>query len=559
MGDLQRIRVEGSVHLPDMAILEFRNSDFQWSQQDVFKMGQAIKVRFGDVEEKTPEPAFDGEVCGLEIDIGLSGEILLRIRAYDRAHRLHRGRVTKVYKQVKDSDIAQEVARAVGLESDVKTTSGVHEWVLQNNQTNWEFLQERATVNGYELQVSGKKLVFKPPPSTERTSVDLAWNSELKSLRATMTTGDQVKEVEVHGWDPVKKRSVVGIASRAQHLPELEEGNNNGGQVAQTAFNREAKMVVVREPVYSQEHADRLAQSILDELAGVFITAVGTAMGVPTLQLGSEVSLQSIGKQFTGKYIVTQITHRYEPDEYLIDFEVTGRRSTDLLSLVSTAKPPAMHILNGIVSNTQDDGKDSNGSNLGRVKVKFPTLGDNIESHWCRLVSPGAGKDRGVEFIPEVDDEVLVIGPSMDNLFVLGGLWNDLDRPPYGSNTAVNRGKVEKRVIRSRTGHEVLLDDSDKPSITIVDKTKNNKIHINSTDNSLTIEADGDITLKSKQGSITIDAKLGLSTKAGTNFSAEATANATLKGNGNTSIEGSATSVRATGVVTVSGSAISLG
>jgi hypothetical protein len=147
----------------------------------------------------------------------------------------------------------------------------------------------------------------------------------------------------------------------------------------------------------------------------------------------------------------------------------------------------------------------------------------------------------------------------MDNLFVLGGVWNDVDRPPYPTDAAVNRGKVEKRVIRSRTGHEVLLDDSDKPSITIVDKTKNNKIQINSTDNSLTIEADGDITLKSKQGSITIDAKLGLSTKAGTNFSAEATANATLKGNGNTSIEGSATSVRATGVVTVSGSAISLG
>jgi phage protein D len=61
----------------------------------------------------------------------------------------------------------------------------------------------------------------------------------------------------------------------------------------------------------------------------------GTAMGNPNLRLGTKVDIQSLGKQFTGKFVVTQVTHRFEPEDYKIDFEASGRRSHDLLSLMS--------------------------------------------------------------------------------------------------------------------------------------------------------------------------------------------------------------------------------
>jgi uncharacterized protein involved in type VI secretion and phage assembly len=52
----------------------------------------------------------------------------------------------------------------------------------------------------------------------------------------------------------------------------------------------------------------------------------------------------------------------------------------------------------GIVTNNQDpDG-------LGRVKVKFPWLSDVDESTWARIAAPMAGDQRGVYFLPEVDD-----------------------------------------------------------------------------------------------------------------------------------------------------------
>jgi uncharacterized protein involved in type VI secretion and phage assembly len=201
-----------------------------------------------------------------------------------------------------------------------------------------------------------------------------------------------------------------------------------------------------------------------------------------------------------------------------------------------------MIVLVGLVTKIDDD------QNLSRVKVKFPQLADDLETHWCRLVSTGGGKERGIQFIPEVGDEVLVLGPNMFDLFVLGGLWSTVDMPPFKSSEAATARDVNKRVIRSRTGHVILLDDGDAPGISIIDSTQKNKIHIDTKANSLTAEVDGDITIKSKTGSITLDAKMGLTAKAGTDLSMsatgsasfEATGNATLKGAGSVRVESSA-------------------
>ena len=190
-----------------------------------------------------------------------------------------------------------------------------------------------------------------------------------------------------------------------------------------------------------------------------------------------------------------------------------------------------MIVLTAIVTNIDDD------QNLSRVKVKFPQLADDLETHWCRLVSTGGGKDRGIQFMPEVGDEVLVLGPNMFDLFVLGGLWSTIDMPPYKSREAASARDVKKRVIRSRTGHEILLDDGDQPGITIIDSTKNNKVHIDTRSNSLTAEVQGDMTFKAT-GNISFEATGNLSAKATGNVSVSATGTAEFKATGNATLEG---------------------
>src|SRR6266566_3361409 len=87
--DLLMARIEGSVHLPDMALLEFRNPDFEWTENETFKIGHEIEITLGDPSHK--RPVFTGEITGVEVSLAMTGGIELLVRAFDRAHRRHRG------------------------------------------------------------------------------------------------------------------------------------------------------------------------------------------------------------------------------------------------------------------------------------------------------------------------------------------------------------------------------------------------------------------------------------------------------------------------------------
>ncbi|MBD2341680.1 phage tail protein [Calothrix sp. FACHB-156] len=186
----------------------------------------------------------------------------------------------------------------------------------------------------------------------------------------------------------------------------------------------------------------------------------------------------------------------------------------------------------GIVTNNKDpDG-------LGRVKVKFPWLSEQDESNWARIVTPMAGADRGLYFLPEVNDEVLVAFEHGDVAFpyILGALWNGKDQPP-GNN---KDGKNNQRVIKSRSGHTIILDDTDgQEQIIIRDKTGKNEIAIDSKNNAmtikveknLTIEAKGNISLKSSGGDVEINAK---------NFKVQTQQNCELRANAQANIQANA-------------------
>jgi uncharacterized protein involved in type VI secretion and phage assembly len=207
------------------------------------------------------------------------------------------------------------------------------------------------------------------------------------------------------------------------------------------------------------------------------------------------------------------------------------------------------------------DNKDPDG--LCRVKVKFPWLSKDHASDWARLVTPGGGPQTGLQFIPEVNDEVLV-GFEQGNInypYVLGGLWNGKDAPPIKSSvtSVLDGGKVKQRIIRSRTGHIITLDDSDNaPYIEIVDNTKKNTIKLDSKNNKLTIHLEGDmlfeavkdITIKGKN--VTIEASDALKAK-GKSLDAEASQAANIKAGSDLKLKGMSADISADSALKLKG------
>lgn len=174
-------------------------------------------------------------------------------------------------------------------------------------------------------------------------------------------------------------------------------------------------------------------------------------------------------------------------------------------------------VVAGIVTNNQDP------EGLGRVRVRFPWLSEEDESWWARIAAPMAGPDRGVYFLPEVDDRVLVAFEHGDVRFpyIIGALWTADQKPPETNDD----GKNNKRTLKSRSGHLIRLDDTDgAEKIEIIDKSNKNSIVINTADNTITITADADIKITSSGGKLELGGKdVEITSQAGLKIHASGT------------------------------------
>ena len=497
------ITVENSLHLPDVATITLHDSRLRWIDDAGLAPGKAITIAAQAGQAGASEkPLFDGEIVEIEPDFTPSAQRLV-VRAFDRLHRLARGQHTRSFLNVSDGDLVQKIAQEVGLRAQVGPISQVHPYLFQNNETNLTFLQERAAALGYLLYVQGKTLHCEAPQS-DGQAVELEWGVTLSEFHPRMTTIGQVDGVTVKGWDPGARQAIVGQAQNGHGAPQVGQ-KQSGGELAHGAFNLEAQSLVADRPIRTQAAADRLAEALADRHAGRFIEAEGTCGGNPALIAGASAQISAVGDRFGGTYFVTSTTHVYSADQgYSTQFTVSGLHPATLLSLLTVHEgcPASMGLVIGVVTDNQDpDGQ-------GRVKVKYPWLSSDHASDWARMVVPGGGPERGIEFLPEVNDEVLV-GFELGDVhypYVLGGLWNGRDAPPQKSSQIVSGGKVQQRIIRSRAGHTITLDDGNGGGgITIADKN-GNKVTLDSGANKLSIEIKGDAILKA-QGNLTLEAQ----------------------------------------------------
>lgn len=558
------VSIEQSLHLPDMVMIRLHDvgddansrqvAFFKILDDNAFPIGGAIEIAMG--RNETPATVFKGEITAVDLEVSGEQAPTVVVRGYARSHRLHRGRQSMSFQNVTDSDVASKIAMQAGLRAQTDATKVTHDYLYQNNQTNWEFLKERAARNGYEMFVDDKTLYFRKPIVNQDPAPDLNLWGNLLGLRVRVSSSFQASEVVVRGWDPKSKQAIVGRASSGQLAPQLGMGKT-GAQVAHDFGD--SKVYVVNRPVVNQSEADTLAQAVYNSLDGSFVQAEGTCIGDPEIKPGKTVNLKTIGQQLSGKYYVSSVTHRANPTEgYVSAFVVSGRQTNSLLDLIDTAREasPVPSVVIGVVTdNTDPDG------NQGRVKVKFPWLAENDQSWWARIASPMAGNDRGFYFLPEIDDEVLVSFEHGDitRPYIIGALWNGKDAPPKPNSQVVSGSKVNERIIKTRAGHIISLDDTDgSEKISIIDKTGKNLIKIESSTNQISIQAEGDIAVTAK-GKVNVDAQqdVNVNTQANAtvktqqNVNVEATGNATVKATGNATVQ-------ATGNLELKGAMVSL-
>jgi phage baseplate assembly protein gpV len=129
----------------------------------------------------------------------------------------------------------------------------------------------------------------------------------------------------------------------------------------------------------------------------------------------------------------------------------------------------------------------------GRVQVEYRAIDEQLESSWAPVVSPMSGKKRGVFFMPEPGDEVVVAfgDGEFDTPYVVGFLWNGEQVSP--ESTADNRvivtpGGHQLRFEDKQGDGRVILKSAGGHQITLEDKPPGKQLEIKSTQHTVTLD-----------------------------------------------------------------------
>jgi uncharacterized protein involved in type VI secretion and phage assembly len=546
MALLDEVVVDSSLYLPDMFTIRLQDYDLEWTNDASLDIGKEVEISIetGGELGSHKDILIKGEITALEPHFDVAGDTSLTLRGYDKSHRLHRGRQTRTFLKQKDDSIVQTIAGEVGLSPQIDATTVTYDYVLQNNQTNMEFLQARAERIGYQVYAAEGKLYFKKGDDKLGDGPTLTFMEDLDSFQPCLTASGQVDKITIKSWDAKQKQL---ISANATPNGSLNQGGmkKTGGDTAKI-FGA-AELVVTDRPVFTSTEATALATGLSNDINRESMQAEGECLGNPGVKAGWTITIKGVGDRFSGKYFVTSATHIYNTGVYKTRFSITGSQPNTLSRLLESGNghQQSTGVVQGVVpalvTNVQDP------DNLGRVKVKYAWLGD-IESDWIRISSPMAGPERGFFYLPEVNDEVLIAFEHGDvhHPYIVGALWNSKDKPPKPNSEVVGGGKVNERIIKSRSGHLIILDDTDgAEQIIIRDKTAANEMVIDSKNNSMTIKVDGDYsnTTKGKvtfdsTGNVTIQSKGNITVKSTGNLSLEATGNLNLEAKGSASIKG---------------------
>ncbi|TYQ30990.1 phage late control D family protein [Pseudanabaena sp. UWO310] len=309
--DLLEVTVFEDIDAPSMFTLEFLSWDlakskFTWIDDSLFDIGNEVEIKMG--YQNTLKTVIFGEITGLEPEFSQGATPRLVVRGHDLRHRLLRGSKTKSFTKMKDSDIFSDIARARNLTPKAKDSEVKHDYVLQHNQTDWDFLKSRAERIGYEIVIEKKNISFQPPQIDSQKVLTLKFKEGLSEFFPRLSTMNQVEKVEVRGWLPDDKKETLGKAAAGKEGSKMS-GKKTGPQVVDSFGSSTA--TIVHQPIKTKAEADQIALGQFKDMALAYITAEGTCAGNPTLQIAKVIDIQEVGKRFSGLYYVTSTEHHY--------------------------------------------------------------------------------------------------------------------------------------------------------------------------------------------------------------------------------------------------------
>ena len=430
---LEEVRVQHRLSQPSVCQLTFFATRDPIPDLQNLRAGSSVRLAL----PSSSACLFEGEITALEYSYEPSHGQTLRVRCYDKLHRLRKRQPVRVHVQVTAADLARELVADLGLSVDAVEEGPLSQTLIQYRQSDLELLVELAQRFGLYLTLREDVLHLIGLEGTGDT-LDLELGKNLLEARLEVNAEPACRSVVAKGWDASRVEPHESRADSARIGREVD------AQAPPDRFASNGERTLADEVLPDDRHAAAVAQAELDLRSAREVTLWGVAEGDPDLMPGTGVNVSGVASGVTGRYVLTAVTH------------VINRRS-GFVSEISSAppvfekRPAPVTAAWGTVTSVEDPEK------LGRVRASLPALG-KVETDWMGVMTPGAGSGKGFVFLPDVGDQVLVlfVGGDLAQGIVLGGLYGTDGPGDYG----VEGSSIQRFILGTPGGQKIKLDDT---------------------------------------------------------------------------------------------------
>ncbi|GAB4024296.1 type VI secretion system Vgr family protein [Spirosoma gilvum] len=538
-------------------------------------VGKTVQFSFDPLLE---DGNFDFKFKGIITELALKNTSdmsnVFLLKGYGLTILLEDSRLRRTFLQCSLGDIVNQVLNPYPnnlLKRSVNPKSSeALKYVVQYDETNFEFLARLAAEYGEWCFYDGLQLVFgKPDDHKVDFNVDgmqtFAMSLKIMPAKFLYSRYDYIADetYQSHSSD--------------QQLSGLGQWGDFTLDESEKTFSQESQLPLPK-LVYGQKELDDVTktQKAMETSRLVAFQGFGEnpdmSVGTVIAVKGSRITERGTSEENFGNYRITHVSHTLDGSG---NYSNTFRAVPDSVSYPppnpSFKLPVGKPELAKVVDNEDPE-------KLGRVKVEFMWPGDSKESDWLRVAHPYTSDGEGMLFVPEIDAQVMIGYESnlAEYPYVMTSLY-----PKKNGIDYTYRDNIQK-TIQTKAGNKISLYDKDgeeKIELTNVNKDDTRILLSFSGDGKITIETQGVVHIEGKdievkaQNNITLEAQNNIELKAtnevkiegtakvnvkGAQVQAEADATAEIKANGQLSLQGTQTSLKGDAMVEVKGGVIML-
>ena len=516
-----------------------------------------IKAAYGDAAATS---IFKGLVVKQGIELNSSDGYNMVVTCKHKAVQMTYVKKEAEYAAVNDSDIMTTITGTYGLSATIKSTSVTQELVFQKLATDWDFLLSRAEFYGYIITLDGDAITVGEPDVSGSAVLRIAMGESILQFNAELSAEKQATAVSASAWD-IKNQALLTV--NASEPTVNAQGNLTpkqlSGKLSQGPLTLNSCTPMANDELKAWADGNLLKMR-LSSIKGQ-VSFRGSSLVKP----GTIIELAGVGARFNGNAFVTAVNHVIEDGEWTskVRFGLDNVSVAERVNLsypIAAGQLPAIHGLQ--VATVKQIHEDT--ENEFRIMVTIPSNASSQTGVWARMGTFYASSGFGVNFLPEVGDEVIIgfLESNPRYPVILGSMYSSGRKNPVTpvaknnikSITTKSQLKVsfddEKKITKIETpgGNSFTLND-DAKSIEVVDQNGNS---IKMTSSGIDISSGKDINIKAT-GNISLNATGKLDLKAtqdaavsGMNvtntaqmgFTAKGNATAELSASGQTTVKG---------------------